>query len=249
MCIKEYVRINDRSLWKKQKQEDDRRQFKKEKKRGRKGGGTEPRNEFSSHCHMAQKETNLWEGNRKESRLCGSGQALGVPEHPWKWEVCLSAFLVKHLTQVICPAEGLTSHHHDYYTAYVSSKKSILFLLFQDPHVNAFFQQCQKREKDMSQSPTSNFIRSCKVTWHTNSCSGLQDGNGQNRPLHFALSSKLQGNHSWRFLNTLSIPRRNYFFSQFLKGVCLYNGTVSKDQFLQNKNDWKSESIDSKLVN
>ena len=98
MCIKEYVRINDRSLWKKQKQEDDRRQFKKEKKRGRKGGGTEPRNEFSSHCHMAQKETNLWEGYRKESRLCGSGQALGVPEHPWKWEVCLSAFLVKHLT-------------------------------------------------------------------------------------------------------------------------------------------------------
>ncbi|XP_012920970.1 dedicator of cytokinesis protein 10 isoform X4 [Heterocephalus glaber] len=32
----------------------------------------------------------------------------------------------------------------------------------QDPHVNAFFQQCQKREKDMSQSPTSNFILSCK---------------------------------------------------------------------------------------
>uniref|UniRef100_A0A8C0T169 Dedicator of cytokinesis 10 n=1 Tax=Canis lupus familiaris TaxID=9615 RepID=A0A8C0T169_CANLF len=32
----------------------------------------------------------------------------------------------------------------------------------QDPHVNAFFRQCQKREKDMSQSPTSNFIRSCK---------------------------------------------------------------------------------------
>lgn len=128
-------------------------------------------------------------------------------------------------------------------------KKSILFLLFQDPHVNAFFQQCQKREKDMSQSPTSNFVRSCKVTWRANSCSGLQDGNGQNRPLHFALSSKLQGNHSWRFLNTLSIPRRNYFVSQFLKGVCLYNGTISKDQFLQNKNDWKSESIDSKLVN
>ena len=72
--------------------------LRKKKKRGRKGGGTEPRDEFSSHCHMAQKETNLWEGNRKESRLCGSGQALGVPEHPWKWEVCLSAFLVKHLT-------------------------------------------------------------------------------------------------------------------------------------------------------
>ncbi|XP_053453574.1 dedicator of cytokinesis protein 10 isoform X9 [Nycticebus coucang] len=32
----------------------------------------------------------------------------------------------------------------------------------QDPHVNAFFQQCQKREKDMSQSPTSSFILSCK---------------------------------------------------------------------------------------
>ncbi|XP_077011409.1 dedicator of cytokinesis protein 10 isoform X12 [Tamandua tetradactyla] len=32
----------------------------------------------------------------------------------------------------------------------------------QDPNVNTFFQQCQKREKDMSQSPTSNFIRSCK---------------------------------------------------------------------------------------
>ena len=38
MCIKEYVRINDRSLWKKQNQEDDRRQFKKEKK---KEGGKE----------------------------------------------------------------------------------------------------------------------------------------------------------------------------------------------------------------
>ncbi|XP_064142696.1 dedicator of cytokinesis protein 10 isoform X7 [Loxodonta africana] len=32
----------------------------------------------------------------------------------------------------------------------------------QDPHVNTFFKECQKREKDMSQSPTSNFIRSCK---------------------------------------------------------------------------------------
>ncbi|XP_012583037.1 PREDICTED: dedicator of cytokinesis protein 10 isoform X2 [Condylura cristata] len=32
----------------------------------------------------------------------------------------------------------------------------------QDPHVNAFFRQCQKREKDLSQSPTSNFVRSCK---------------------------------------------------------------------------------------
>eukprot|EP00072_Mus_musculus_P030761 XP_006496531.2 PREDICTED: dedicator of cytokinesis protein 10 isoform X6 [Mus musculus] len=32
----------------------------------------------------------------------------------------------------------------------------------QDPHVNAFFRQCQKREKDMSQSPTSSFVRACK---------------------------------------------------------------------------------------
>ena len=207
--------------------------LRKKKKGGRKGGGTEPRDEFSSHCHMAQKETNLWEGNRKESRLCGSGQALGVPEHPWKWEVCLSAFLVKHLTSshLSCRRTDLPSPRL-LHSLCVIKKINTVFLLFQDPHVNAFFQQCQKREKDMSQSPTSNFVRSCKVTWHANSCGGLQDGNGQNRPLHFALSSKLQGNHSWRFLNTLSIPRRNYFISQFLKGVCLYNGTVSKDQFL-----------------
>ncbi|XP_045150675.1 dedicator of cytokinesis protein 10 [Echinops telfairi] len=32
----------------------------------------------------------------------------------------------------------------------------------QDPHVNTFFKQCQKREKDMSRSPSSNFVRSCK---------------------------------------------------------------------------------------
>lgn len=32
----------------------------------------------------------------------------------------------------------------------------------QDAHVNAFFRQCQKRQKDMSRSPTSNFVRSCK---------------------------------------------------------------------------------------
>ncbi|KAL6052575.1 hypothetical protein STEG23_025325, partial [Scotinomys teguina] len=32
----------------------------------------------------------------------------------------------------------------------------------QDPHVNAFFHQCQKREKDMSQSPTSSFVLACK---------------------------------------------------------------------------------------
>ncbi|XP_068960642.1 dedicator of cytokinesis protein 10 isoform X1 [Petaurus breviceps papuanus] len=32
----------------------------------------------------------------------------------------------------------------------------------QDPYVNTFFQQCQKRENDMSQPPTSNFVLSCK---------------------------------------------------------------------------------------
>ncbi|XP_005082569.2 dedicator of cytokinesis protein 10 isoform X10 [Mesocricetus auratus] len=32
----------------------------------------------------------------------------------------------------------------------------------QDPYVNAFFHQCQKREKDMSQSPTSSFVQACK---------------------------------------------------------------------------------------
>ncbi|XP_056663126.1 dedicator of cytokinesis protein 10 isoform X8 [Monodelphis domestica] len=32
----------------------------------------------------------------------------------------------------------------------------------QDPYVNTFFQQCQKREKDMSQPPTSSFVLSCK---------------------------------------------------------------------------------------
>uniref|UniRef100_A0A663N6D6 Dedicator of cytokinesis 10 n=1 Tax=Athene cunicularia TaxID=194338 RepID=A0A663N6D6_ATHCN len=32
----------------------------------------------------------------------------------------------------------------------------------QDPHLNNFFHQCQEREKDPSQPPTSNFINSCK---------------------------------------------------------------------------------------
>uniref|UniRef100_A0A8D0FP57 Dedicator of cytokinesis 10 n=1 Tax=Strix occidentalis caurina TaxID=311401 RepID=A0A8D0FP57_STROC len=32
----------------------------------------------------------------------------------------------------------------------------------QDPHLNKFFHQCQEREKDLSQPPTSNFINSCK---------------------------------------------------------------------------------------
>ncbi|KYO33856.1 hypothetical protein Y1Q_0024486 [Alligator mississippiensis] len=32
----------------------------------------------------------------------------------------------------------------------------------QDPYLNNFFQQCQKREKDLSNPPTSNFIISCK---------------------------------------------------------------------------------------
>lgn len=65
------------------------------KKEKKKEGGKEKEQSqekaFSSYCHMAQKETNLWEGNRKESRLCGSGQALSMPEQLRKWEVCLSA--------------------------------------------------------------------------------------------------------------------------------------------------------------
>nr|XP_060623861.1 dedicator of cytokinesis protein 10 isoform X12 [Anolis sagrei ordinatus] len=32
----------------------------------------------------------------------------------------------------------------------------------QDPYLNRFFQQCQKRNRDLSQPPTSNFIISCK---------------------------------------------------------------------------------------
>ncbi|XP_050758155.1 dedicator of cytokinesis protein 10 isoform X1 [Gymnogyps californianus] len=32
----------------------------------------------------------------------------------------------------------------------------------QDPYLNNFFHQCQEREKDLSQPPTSNFINSCK---------------------------------------------------------------------------------------
>uniref|UniRef100_A0A8B9VV94 Dedicator of cytokinesis 10 n=1 Tax=Anas zonorhyncha TaxID=75864 RepID=A0A8B9VV94_9AVES len=32
----------------------------------------------------------------------------------------------------------------------------------QDPYLNNFFHQCQEREKDFSQPPTSNFINSCK---------------------------------------------------------------------------------------
>ncbi|XP_074859911.1 dedicator of cytokinesis protein 10 isoform X1 [Carettochelys insculpta] len=32
----------------------------------------------------------------------------------------------------------------------------------QDPYLNTFFQQCQKREEDLSQPPTSSFITSCK---------------------------------------------------------------------------------------
>ncbi|XP_038604845.1 dedicator of cytokinesis protein 10 isoform X3 [Tachyglossus aculeatus] len=32
----------------------------------------------------------------------------------------------------------------------------------QDSNVNTFFQQCQKREKDLSQPPTSNFVFACK---------------------------------------------------------------------------------------
>lgn len=37
------------------------------------------------------------------------------------------------------------------------------FSLFQDPHLNRFFQQCQKRELDLSAAPTSNFLNCLKV--------------------------------------------------------------------------------------
>lgn len=35
--------------------------------------------------------------------------------------------------------------------------------LCQDPHLNRFFQQCQKRELDLSVPPTSNFLNCLKV--------------------------------------------------------------------------------------
>ncbi len=38
-----------------------------------------------------------------------------------------------------------------------------LFSLCQDPHLNRFFQQCQKRELDLSLPPTSNFLNCLKV--------------------------------------------------------------------------------------
>uniref|UniRef100_A0A3Q1CW16 Dedicator of cytokinesis 10 n=1 Tax=Amphiprion ocellaris TaxID=80972 RepID=A0A3Q1CW16_AMPOC len=37
----------------------------------------------------------------------------------------------------------------------------------QDPHLNRFFQQCQKRELDLSQPPTSNFLNCLKVREET----------------------------------------------------------------------------------
>lgn len=37
------------------------------------------------------------------------------------------------------------------------------FSLCQDPHLNRFFQQCQKRELDLSAAPTSNFLNCLKV--------------------------------------------------------------------------------------
>lgn len=36
--------------------------------------------------------------------------------------------------------------------------------LCQDPHLNRFFQQCQKRELDLSLPPTSNFLNCLKVS-------------------------------------------------------------------------------------
>lgn len=39
----------------------------------------------------------------------------------------------------------------------------MLYGILQDPHLNRFFQQCQKREADLSQPPTSNFLNCLKV--------------------------------------------------------------------------------------
>lgn len=47
--------------------------------------------------------------------------------------------------------------------AYEYADVHSLFPLCQDPHLNRFFQQCQKREPDISQPPTSNFINCLKV--------------------------------------------------------------------------------------
>lgn len=67
-------------------------------------------------------------------------------------------FMRRHCLQVLAPG-----------TEFVCHRKLTLLLPLQDPHVNAFFRQCQKREKDMSQSPTSSFVRACKVTCHADS--------------------------------------------------------------------------------
>lgn len=41
------------------------------------------------------------------------------------------------------------------------------FSVCQDPHLNRFFQQCQKRELDLSLPPTSNFLNCLKVRENT----------------------------------------------------------------------------------
>lgn len=49
--------------------------------------------------------------------------------------------------------------------------------LCQDPHLNRFFQQCQKRELDLSLPPTSNFLNCLKVRESPSSISCDRDRN------------------------------------------------------------------------
>ncbi|XP_058890349.1 dedicator of cytokinesis protein 10-like isoform X11 [Acipenser ruthenus] len=47
-------------------------------------------------------------------------------------------------------------------TVFKVSTHVVSTIYTQDPHLNRFFQQCQKRESELSQAPTSNFINSLK---------------------------------------------------------------------------------------
>lgn len=150
-------------LWKKQKWENTGNVKKQQSYRKR----------FSSHGalqerHLERADFVSW----RELHRSQSSQDTGRFVSDFTAQPCMWApVLQKH------PA---VSNMNICNTICVSWETSISLLL-QDPHVNAFFHQCQKREKDMSQSPTSNFVRSCKVTWCTNSFGGLRSKNGQQR--------------------------------------------------------------------
>lgn len=138
---------------------------KEKKKRGRKGEGTEPREGILQLLSYGP------EGNKSLRKKQEGEQTLwfrSSPQHARTapemrgLSLCLlgkaphikSSALQKDSPPITMIVTQLMCHQKNQY----------FFLLFQDPHVNAFFRQCQKREKDMSQSPTSNFVRSCKVT-------------------------------------------------------------------------------------